>query len=124
MVSTERSVVELQRAIGGGDAGAPTLSNLLQHLAAGLRADAPSFVRDRPRRATEQEVDKRIREIGALAVELERIARQPFLAIVSEHATVEAVLAQARRLSVSPRDRLVNAVAQAFVAAHMPTDAV
>jgi Helix-turn-helix len=116
------NVVELQRVIDGADAGAPTLSNLLQHMAAGLRADAPSFVRDGPRRATEQEVDKRVRDIGALGIELERIARQPLQAILGEHAAVEAVLAQARRLSVWPRDALVNAIAQAFVAARMPTE--
>jgi len=116
------NMVELQRAIDGNDEDAPTLPNLLQHLAAGLRADAPNFVRTGPKLATEQEVGKRVREIGALAIELERIADQPVLAIVSEQAGAEAVMAQARNLGVRPRDPLVNAIAQAFVAARMPTD--
>jgi hypothetical protein len=118
------NVVELQRVIDGEDASAPTLSNLLQHAAAGLRADAPNFVRNGPRLATEEEVNKRIRDVGALAVELERIACQPLLAIVGEQAAVEAVMAQARSLSVRPRDALVNAIAQAIVATRMPTDGV
>jgi DNA-binding XRE family transcriptional regulator len=116
------NMVELQRAIDGEDEEAPTLPNLLQHLAAGLRADAPSFVRTGPKLATEQEVSKRVREIGALATELERIADQSVLAIVGEQNNAEAVMVQARSLGVRPRDPLVNALAQAFVAARLPTD--
>jgi hypothetical protein len=116
------NMVELQRVIDGNDEDAPTLPNLLRHLSAALRADAPGFVRNGPRLANEQDISERVREIGALAIELERIANQPVLAIVGEQNGAEAVMAQARALAVRPRDPLVNALAQAFVAARMPTD--
>ena len=115
------NIVELQRVVAGEDKTAPTLPNLLRRLADGIRADAPYFVRNGARTATPAEVDQRARDLNALAVSLERIAYQTVLEIVGEQSTCEAILAQVRVLGVRPRDALVNAIAQAFVAARMPT---
>lgn len=116
------NIVELQRVIAGDDQGAPTLPNLLCHLAAGIRSDAPNYVRSGARLATPAEVDQRMRELGALALQLERIAGQPLLDIVREQGNVEGIMLQVQKLGLRLRDAIVSGIAQAFHAARMPTD--
>lgn len=114
------NMMELQRAIDGDDEQAPTLRNLLRRLAAGIRIDAPNFVRSGPAMPTAQEQRKRERELIALAVQLERIADGHLQDILAESGTIESILAQTRALGLRPSDTLVSAVAQAFHAARMP----
>ncbi len=114
------NMMELQRAIDGSDEEAPTLRNVLRKLAAGIRNDAPNFVRSGPALPTETEKKKRERELIALAVQLERIAGGHLRDILAESGTVESILAQTRALGIRPNDTLVSAVAQAFHAARMP----
>jgi hypothetical protein len=105
------NMMELQRAIDGGDEQAPTLRNLLRRLGTGIRNHAPHFVRSGPAMPT---------ALIALAVQLERIADGHLLDTLAESGTIEAILAQTRTLGLRPNDTLVNAVAQAFHAARMP----
>jgi hypothetical protein len=114
------NMMELQRAIDGGDEQAPTPRNLLRRLGTGIRNDAPHFVRSGPAMPTAQEQQKRERELIALAVQLERIADGHLLDILAESGAVEAILAQTRTLGLRPNDTVVSAVAQAFHAARMP----
>jgi hypothetical protein len=112
---------ELQRVIVGSDTEAPTLKNLLRRLAAAIRADAANFVRSGPKMATEQEILERKRAISMIAERLERSGAQVIEAILHDRLAVEAALAKVRDLGIRPNDALVTAIAQAFVAATMPT---
>ncbi|HET7086030.1 MAG TPA: hypothetical protein VFI23_14730 [Rhizomicrobium sp.] len=114
------NIVELQRVVDGKDPTAPTLPNMLRRLAAGIRADAPNFVRSGPLMWTQQEINQRVDDLGVFAQELERIARMSVPEIVRERRSVDANMAGIRQLGIRPKDELVTAIAQALVAAAMP----
>jgi hypothetical protein len=115
------NMVELQRAIDGEDDGAPTMCNLLRWLAADIRDNAPNFVRSGASIPTAQEQKRRVRELNALAVQLERIADGTLAEIIAEYSVVEAILTQVRALGIRPRDIYVSGLAQGCHATQMPS---
>ena len=116
------NMMELQNAVDGRDEGAPTVANMLQKLAATIRSDAPNYVRTGAKLASQADLDKRVREFHALAVQLERIAEQTLPEILGEYRTIEAILGQVRSLGLRPKDSLVSGLAQAYHAAHMAVE--
>jgi Helix-turn-helix len=116
------NMMELQNAIDGRDDGAPTVSNMLHKLTASIRTDAPNYVRTGPKLDGRPDIDKRVRELEALSMQLERIAVQSLPEILGEYRTIEAILGQVRSLGLRPKDNLVSGLAQAYHAAHMPVE--
>ncbi len=114
------NMMELQKAINGHDAQAPTLRNLLRRIGAELRVNAPDFVRSGPAIPTAQEHHERERELNELAGQLEEIAGEKVQDIVAKKSDIEAILAQTRSLGLRPDDTLVSAVMQALHASRMP----
>jgi hypothetical protein len=114
------NIVELQRVMVGEDSNAPTLPNMVCRLAAGIRADAPYYVRSGARMATSAEQDKRMRELEALAVVLDSIGKQTMQEVVGQQANIEGIMQQVQTLGLRLRNDLVSGIASACHAARSP----
>ena len=114
------NIVELQRVMDGDDANAPTLPNMVRRLAAGVRADAPYYVRNGARMATPAEQDKRMRDLEALAAVLDDISAGTMQAVVARQGEIEGIMRQVQTLGMRLRDDLVSGIAAALHAARSP----
>lgn len=114
------NIVELQRVMAGDDPNAPTLPNMVRRLAAGVRVDAPYYIRNGARMATPDEQDKRMRDLEALSVLLDEISAGTMQEVAAYQGEVEGIMRQVQALGLRLRDDLVSGIAAALHAARSP----
>jgi len=111
------NVVELRRVVSGGDAGAPTVANLLRRISEDARRGV--FARSGPSMsgaaAQQAAIEAVANEIEQMASTVQQQSPDP-----ATQREIDGLFDRLRKLGKRPTDSLVGNIAQAFVATEMP----
>lgn len=102
--------VQLERVAVGGDAGAPTIANLIRTVAAYAKTNSAVYVRTGPKLPDATEIAQRPAQIESQADEIAALADADLI----DQAAVEAAIAKLGALGQYPPGDLVSAIASGF----------